>query len=245
MRYVNSCKSITSLHLIWWLFTGITAYALAAPAQLGSSNTQLGQLAEAKIDIQKIDCTPLTPDTQCSPQLLRKLAQARTAKFPTHLIPNTTSTDPEFYRIHITGTFTILFLEYHPERLVNSESRNMVIFGATGHLLAQRDIFGNNHPLLPLDDPYIITSLHPKQVVLSLQSVEPFRPTYRTALNIFVGVSIFYHESGRKGALSVLVADQTVSGRDDDADVAYIAIYAGPAARELPVGQASNGSTIA
>ncbi|KAL9579485.1 MAG: hypothetical protein Q9212_005085 [Teloschistes hypoglaucus] len=88
----------------------------------------------------------------------------------------------------------------------------MAIRGAKNHLLQQRRRYGDDYSLLVADDPYILTSLHPKKVVFRFGSLWPYQSNYKTAWNTITGISNFYSDDpDRAGSVACSVADRSIS----------------------------------
>lgn len=236
MRHTGFCRTIVFSQVICWLLACAVANALLLSARSDSPKPELQLLGDPKVEIQRINprymLDPRTEDNSlinelyCSPQLLRSHSQARVALLPVAYTANHTFADSEFYRVRVDGTPTILYLEYMPSEPVNIESRNMVIRGAKHHLLQQRRRYGDDYTLRVEDDPYILTSPHPKKVVLRFGSFGLYQSDYKTAWNTITGISGFYGDDpGRLGSVACSVADRSISHKVDDVIVALSAIY--------------------
>lgn len=102
----------------------------------------------------------------------------------------------------------------------------MVIRATKNHLLQQRRRYGDDYTLLVGDDPYILTSPHPKKVVFRFGSFEPYQSNYKTAWNTVIGISNFYiDDPARLGSVACSVADRSISHKVDDVVVALSAVY--------------------
>lgn len=133
------------------------------------------------------------------------------------------------YRIEVEGCHTFIVIEYNGQEILNATERVFVMYSARGHYLLQQDAYGDR-PLLRVDDPYRLRSVGvapPQQVDFIFYSLEPYRPTYTTALNALRGTSKFYLDPRRRGSMVGLVADRDISKKDDNVDVATIAVWPG------------------
>ena len=156
--------------------------------------------------------------------MLQSFASINTTNSPASKPVNHSLTQLEHYTVRVEGTKITLNIEYDPNIPLNVEERNFLLFVARMHMHDRLSLH-RNQALLPKDDPYRIGGAPGDDVVLQIQSIKPFHPTYATASSAIMGLSRFFHESGKTGATRCLIADGTISGENGDRSVADILVW--------------------
>ena len=158
--------------------------------------------------------------------MLQGFATIRLPDSAANLSTNHALTAVEHYQIRVGGSQTVLNIEHYTGVLLDRLERAAVLLQARTHLRKQRSVYGD-HPLLPEDDPYAITSRPNPDVVFQLLSNAPYQPTYGTAIHVITGLARFFTDRSKTGAVRCLVVDESISRKDDGTPVAHALMWTG------------------